>query len=78
MPSSARVLLIPPDTRPQTLDLPVQLAAMTGAEVRVPPADMLPDFSTPGTLDWMENWVLREAEDADVLIVCLETLCLGG
>ena len=43
-----RLLLIPPDTRPPTLDLPVGLARMTGAEVEVPPAGALPDFFTPG------------------------------
>lgn len=78
MPSPRRVLLIPPDTRPQTLELPVQLAAMTGAAVRVPPAAALPEFFTPGDTAVLRDWLLEAAEQADVLIVCLETLCLGG
>ncbi|CAM3548623.1 DUF4127 family protein [Deinococcus frigens] len=72
------LLLIPPDTRPQTLELPVQLAVMTGAAVRVPPAGALPDFFTPGNTDMLRDWLLAEAGRADILIVCLETLCLGG
>ncbi len=78
MPSPARVLLIPPDTRPQTLALPAQLAAMTGATVRVPPDGALPDFFTPGNTALLRDWLLQEASQADILIVCLETLCLGG
>ncbi|OLV18054.1 DUF4127 family protein [Deinococcus marmoris] len=72
------VLLIPPDTRPQTLELPAQLATMTGAAVRVPPAEALPDFFTPGKTSVLRDWLLGEAGQADILIVCLETLCLGG
>ncbi|WP_337193130.1 DUF4127 family protein [Deinococcus xianganensis] len=73
-----RVLLVPPDTRPPTLDLPVHLARMTGAEVRVPPAAALPDFFTPGDSGALAAWLRAGASDADVLVVCLETLCLGG
>ncbi|GGO18092.1 DUF4127 family protein [Deinococcus humi] len=78
MPSSARVLLIPPDTRPQTLELPAQLAVMTGATVRVPPEGALPAFFTPGNTALLRDWLLQEAGQADIVIVCLETLCLGG
>ncbi|MDV6375926.1 DUF4127 family protein [Deinococcus arenicola] len=78
MPSPRRVLLIPPDTRPHTLELPVQLATMTGAAVRVPPVEALPNFFTPGDTEVLREWLLAGAQDADMLIVCLETLCLGG
>lgn len=75
---SPNLLLIPPDTRPPTLDLPVQLARMTGAQVSVPPAQALPEFYTPGNTDALREWLLSGAEGADALVVCLETLCLGG
>ena len=78
MPPPARVLLIPPDTRPQTLDQPMQLAAMTGAVMRVPPAGALPEFHTPGNTELLRDWLLSQTGQADLLIVCLETLCLGG
>ncbi|MFC6748268.1 DUF4127 family protein [Deinococcus aquaticus] len=73
-----RVLLIPPDTRPPTLDLPVGLGRMTGAVVDVPPARALPEFFTPGDTGALRAWLLEEAGAADALVVCLETLCLGG
>ncbi|WP_102125355.1 DUF4127 family protein [Deinococcus planocerae] len=78
MSASPRLLLIPPDTRPPTLNLPVGLARMTGAEVRVPPLEALPHFFTPGDTGRLREWLLNEAPHADALIVCLETLCLGG
>ncbi|GAA5512126.1 hypothetical protein Dcar01_00840 [Deinococcus carri] len=73
-----RLLLIPPDTRPPTLEHPAQLARMTGAEVRVPPPEALPDFFTPGDTGRLHEWLLDEAREADALVVCLETLTLGG
>lgn len=73
-----RVLLIPPDTRPPTLDLPVSLGRMTGAEMTVPPREALPDFFTPGDPAALRDWLLDRAAQADALVVCLETLCLGG
>ena len=73
-----RILLVPPDTRPPTLDLPVQLGGMTGAEMLVPPAPALPFFFTPGNTDLLKSWLLENAAGADALVVCLETLTLGG
>lgn len=73
-----RLLLIPPDTRPPTLEHPAQLARMTGAEVRVPPPEALPHFFTPGDTAALRAWLLDEARGAEALVVCLETLTLGG
>lgn len=73
-----RLLLIPPDVRPQTLAHPVQLARMAGAEVRVPPPGALPHLNEPGSAALLGDWLRREAPQADALIVCLETLTLGG
>ncbi|MFB9994889.1 DUF4127 family protein [Deinococcus oregonensis] len=73
-----RLLLIPPDTRPPTLAHPLQLARMTGASVQVPPAEALPSFFTPGNTATLRAWLLDNVQQADALIVCLETLCLGG
>jgi Protein of unknown function (DUF4127) len=73
-----RLLLIPPDTRPVTLSLPTLLARMVGAKVKVPPAGALPYFNTPGDTGLLRTWLLSHASEADILIVCLETLTLGG
>ena len=73
-----RLLLIPPDTRPATLTLPALLAEMTGAEVGVPPGKALPYFSGPGDTAKLRGWLLKMAPVSDILVVCLETLTLGG
>lgn len=73
-----RLLLVPPDTRPPTLELPVQLVQMTGNEVLVPPVEALPEFFTPGSTAALREWLLAHVAGADALVVCLETLCLGG
>ena len=73
-----RLLLIPPDTRPVTLTLPTLLAQMVGAEVGVPPQQALPFFFTPGNTDKLRAWLIKMAPQSDILIVCLETLTLGG
>ncbi len=76
--SPKHLLFIPPDTRPPTLSLPVQLAQMTGAEINIPPAEALPDFFTPANTDVLNAWLMQHSAEADALVVCLETLCLGG
>ena len=73
-----RLLLIPPDTRPVTLALPTLLAEMVGAEVGVPPQKALPHFFTPGDPARLRQWLLKMAPQSGVLVVCLETLTLGG
>ncbi|CAM3168432.1 DUF4127 domain-containing protein [Deinococcus deserti] len=51
---------------------------MVGARVNVPPAEALPNFFSPGDTTALHRWVLQQAPRADALVICLETLCLGG
>jgi len=73
-----RVLLLPADTRPVTLELPHQLARVAGLEMRSPPLEVLNQMNQPGNTAAIAEWLRREAPAADVAIVTLETLCLGG
>ncbi len=73
-----KLLLIPPDTRPPTLEFPVALAQAVGLDVKVPPAGALPHINRPGDVAALAAWLTDAAADADALIVSLETLCLGG
>ncbi len=72
------VLFIPPDTRPHTLDLPLQLGRIAGREIRVPPEDCLPRLNEPGDTDALRSWLLDQAREAEAAVVSLETLTLGG
>ena len=73
-----RLLLVPPDVRPPTYDFPVKLAQAAGLEVLTPPPEALPDLNQPGKADFLKRWLLEHTPKADVLIISLETLCLGG
>ena len=73
-----KLVLVPPDTRPPTLDLPVALAQAVGVEVQVPPEGALPSINQPGDVSVLAAWLEDAAAVADTLIVSLETLCLGG
>jgi hypothetical protein len=72
------VLLLPCDTRPPTLEYPHQLARAAGLEMRSPPLEMLNDLNTPGDTGAMAAWLLEQALWANVAIITIETLCLGG
>ena len=72
------VLLLPCDTRPPTLELPLQLAKVAGLEMRVPPLEILNNLSIPGDTQRIAAWLLENAPSADAAIITLETLCLGG
>ena len=72
------VLLVPPDVRAHTLDLPLQLGRIAGLEVRTPPPPCLPRLNEPGDVDALGEWLLDHAHDAEAAIVSLDTLTLGG
>jgi len=73
-----RVLLVPSDTRPVTLEFPHLLARVAGLELRSPSLEILNQLNEPGNTAAIAEWLRREAPTADVAIVTLETLCLGG
>ena len=72
------VLLLPCDTRPPTLELPLQLARVAGLDMRVPPLEMLNTLNIPGDTKKIAAWLLENVASADAAIITLETFCLGG
>jgi hypothetical protein len=72
------LLLVPPDVRPPTLAFPKRLAEAVGWRVVVPPPTALPRLNEPGDTAALAGWLRAEAPAADLLIVSLETLALGG
>ncbi len=46
--------------------------------MRSPPLEMLNDLNTPGDVKAIAMWLLEQATWADVAIITIETLCLGG
>jgi hypothetical protein len=72
------VLLLPCDTRPPTLELPLQLAAVAGVTMHTPPLQVLNQINQPGDTEKIAAWLFANAPTADAAIITLETLCLGG
>ncbi len=72
------VLLLPCDTRPPTLELPLQLARVADVQMHVPPLELLNNLNEPGDTKAIASWLLEHANNADAAIITLETLCLGG
>lgn len=73
-----RVLLLPCDTRPPTLELPHQLARVAGVELLSPPLELLNDLNRPGDTARIAEWLREHVPAADAALVTLETLALGG
>ncbi|CAN5778480.1 DUF4127 family protein [soil metagenome] len=73
-----KLLLVPPDTRPPTLSFPVGLARAVGWEVATPPPKALNYLNRPGDFGALKSWLEEHVPNADVLILSLEMLCLGG
>ena len=73
-----KLLLVPPDTRPPTLDFPLKLAKAVGLEVFTPPSEALNQLNQPGHFEALKPWLLEQASSANILILSLEQLTLGG
>ncbi|QIG40964.1 DUF4127 family protein [Microbacterium sp. 4R-513] len=73
-----KILLVPLDERPVSLELPGLVASIAGARVVTPPRASLPAVRAAGDVDALAAWLEREAHDADGLVVSLEGLGFGG
>lgn len=73
-----KLLFLPCDTRPPTLEYVLQLGRVAGLEIKTPPLAMLNARNVQGDTAAIAAWLLEQAPAADALIVTIETLCLGG
>ncbi|MER3466556.1 MAG: hypothetical protein C4340_05410, partial [Armatimonadota bacterium] len=76
---ASRLAVVPLDSRPPTAQMPVLLADIVGAEVVVPPLELLGKFTTPGSVDKVSAWLLDQCDDGvDAAIVSADMLAYGG
>lgn len=73
-----RVLLIPVDGRPVTRDIAVEVAAVAGVEVLVPPKEVLGFLKEPADLGAVQAWLAAHLPSADAVVVSLDLLGYGG
>lgn len=74
----ADAVLLPLDNRPCTYRFPVELAAMAGFTVCVPPAALLGDFTRPASLQALQDWLESQAAEVPLLVLSLDTWLYGG
>ncbi len=58
------LLLIPPDTRPPTLEFPVKLAQAVGLSVFTPPLEALNNLNQPGDFEILKTWLLENVSQS--------------
>lgn len=71
-----KVLYIPLDDRPVNLELVIQLANLSGLEIKTPKKEELGFFLNEGKVDSIVNWL--KCEDGDALIISLDMFLYGG
>lgn len=73
-----KIGLIPLDERPVNTRYPRMLAACAGADLVLPPSEVLSQFREPADSAALLDWLEAEGSRCDVLIVSCETLGYGG
>jgi hypothetical protein len=73
-----RILLLPPDERPVSTRLPQMVGACGGADVVVPPEEVLPSFRQPADHDALADWLGEKAPEFDGVVISLDLIAHGG
>lgn len=73
-----RLLLIPLDDRPSSVDFPVRIGAIAGATVVTPPRELLGRFTQPADADGVQRWMRTTLAPSDAVIVSVDLLAYGG
>ena len=71
-----KIVHLPLDSRPCNWQFPGQLAAWSGHECVVPTE--MDFFTTPDSFENTREFLFKEAEGADALVVSAEHLCYGS
>jgi hypothetical protein len=73
-----RLLLVPLDERPCNYRFPPYVARLGGASLAVPPLSLMGRAREPADIHGLSAWVETHLGEVDALLLCLDTLALGG
>jgi hypothetical protein len=73
-----RIAYVPLDDRPCNLKFPLKLGSAAGAEIYVPPMELLGHFKTPGDCEGTISWLEGISPDVDCIVASAEMLSFGG
>jgi len=75
--NSGKIVMLPLDERPCNFDYPAMMPK-TDYEIVLPPKNIMGDKKSPGNVEMISDWLLRNVKDANALILSLDTLVYGG
>jgi hypothetical protein len=73
-----KIALLPLDERPANTRYPTQIAAMAGAELLIPPADLLPNLRQPANRTGLAQWLSDIAPTVDGIVASIDLIGHGG
>ncbi|MGI6689557.1 MAG: DUF4127 family protein [Christensenellales bacterium] len=73
-----KIVYLPLDSRPCNMRFPVQLLSMAGLTCSIPDMDKMDHFRTPALYADTKDFLLKEAADADALILAVDHLAFGS
>ena len=73
-----KILLVPLDSRPPCRQAVVDLGAVAGMDVLLPPAKLLDYYSLAGETAQMRQWLKDNIKTADAVILSVDQLLYGG
>lgn len=72
-----KIVMLTLDERPCNFDYPAMMPK-TDYELVLPPKNIMGDWKKPGNVELISEWVMKNAENADALVLSLDTLVYGG
>jgi hypothetical protein len=73
-----KILFLPLDNRPCTMSFAAQMAPIIGAEMIVPPQELLGEYLLPGNPRKLIPWLREHEKEADAAIISLDMALYGG
>lgn len=73
-----RVLYVPLDDRPVSLNYVVNTFKHVPVQFRVAPTELLSHRNTPGDVEEIWSWLRKEASAVDVMVIAADSLIYGG
>ncbi|MDQ0614475.1 hypothetical protein QF046_002116 [Microbacterium sp. W4I4] len=77
-PRRLRIAVLPPDERPNTAGYARQIGTCNGADVIMPPAELMPRFREPADVDALAAWLREVDGSVDAHVISLDLLVHGG
>lgn len=75
--NKGKIVLLPLDERPCNYNYPLMMPK-SGYEVIVPPKEIMGNKKIPGDTIKIADWLKKNADNADAMVISLDTLVYGG